>query len=306
LNVRCYDHKRRFGVDLLYPTTRYVDALKEREIVDARTGSTVANPLLEGVGANAGTPRPEGRIYFTGIVGVPWQDLVTNASLSDPAVLEYLPASQLSQTLDVGGTPATRWDVILGTPGLAMSDRRCRGSVPEPGCGAAPVPPLDPFMIESIDERPAGLTNPISGDAIVASTSTDPTANNINGHEVNFQVVDDQKYNDGMPVRDDLQYACIFPLATPKADCESGVPSCDCGDEPSRNRPLCQPPASGAAATTQYYGKAYPGTRILQVLRDFGDNSVVSSICPKGDHGYVPAVEVIIDTLKECFPPVVK
>jgi hypothetical protein len=77
-------------------------------------------------------------------------------------------------------------------------------------------------------------------------------------------------------------------------------------DEPSRNRPLCQPPASGAAATTQYYGKAYPGTRILQVLRDFGDNSVVSSICPKGDHGYVPAVEVIIDTLKECFPPVVK
>ena len=35
-------------------------------------------------------------------------------------------------------------------------------------------------------------------------------------------------------------------------------------------------------------------------------DSVVSSICPKGDHGYVPAVEVMIDTLKECFPPVVR
>lgn len=306
LNVRCFDHKRRFGVDLLYPTSRYVDALKEREIVDARTGEDVPNPLLEGVGANAGTSRPDGRVYFTGIVGVPWQDLVTDASLSDPAVLEYLPASRLSEPFDVGGSMATRWDVILGTPGLAMSDRRCRGTVPEPGCGATPVPPLDPFMIESIEERTAGLTNPISGDAIVASTSTDPAANNINGHEVNLQLVDDVKFADGMPARDDLQYACIFPLTTPKADCQLGDASCDCGDEPSRNRPLCQPPGGGAATTTQYYGKAYPGTRVLQVLRDFGDNSVVSSICPKGDHGYVPAVEVIIDTLKECFPPVVR
>lgn len=305
-NVRCFDHKRRFGVDLLYPTQRYVDGLKEREIVDARTGERVANPLLEGAGVNAGTPRPEGRIYFTGIVGVPWQDLVTDASLSDPAVLEYLPAAQLSMPVDIGGSQATRWDLILGSPGLAMSDLRCRGAEPAPGCGAAPVPPLDPFMIESISERPAGLTNPISGDAIVASTSTDPRANAINGHEVNFEVVDDQKYADGMPVHDDLQYACTFPLTTPKADCQRGDPACDCGDEPSRNRPLCQDPAGGTASTTQYYGKAYPGTRILQVLRDFGDNSVVSSICPKGDHGYVPAVEVIIDTLKECFPPVVR
>lgn len=305
-NVRCFDHKRRFGVDLLYPTKRYVDGLKERRIVDARTGTMVDNPLLEGVGANEGTRRPDGRVYFTGIVGVPWQDLVTEASLTDPDVLEYLPAARLSQPVDIGGNQVTRWDVILGTPGLAMSDLRCRTAEPAPGCGAAPVPPLDPFMIESIAERPAGLTNPISGDAIVASTSTDPTANAINGHEANFEVIDDQKYDDGNPVRDDLQYACIFPLTTPKTNCQPGDPACDCGDEPSRNRPLCQEPAGGAASTTQYYGKAYPGTRILQVLRDFGDNSVVSSICPKGDHGYVPAVDVIIDTLKECFPPVVR
>src|SRR5690606_18412838 len=64
----------------------------------------------------------------------------------------------------------------------------------------------------------------------------------------------------------------------------------------------------------QYWGKAYPGTRILQVLRDFGANSIVGSICPKvtddrnkADYGYNPAVQAIVDRLAEklvgaCLP----
>jgi hypothetical protein len=47
--------------------------------------------------------------------------------------------------------------------------------------------------------------------------------------------------------------------------------------------------------------------RHLQVLRDFGDNSVVASICPKvldtgdADYGYNPAVKAIIDRLKDAL-----
>ncbi|HYP90094.1 MAG TPA: hypothetical protein VEQ59_18115, partial [Polyangiaceae bacterium] len=75
------------------------------------------------------------------------------------------------------------------------------------------------------------------------------------------------------------------------------------------NRPLCQPPGGGPADITQNFAKAYPGTRHLQVLREFGDNSVVASICPKivdkagnsPDYGYNPAVKSIISRLKEAL-----
>lgn len=304
-NSRCFQNKRRFGVDLLYPTQRYVDALREREIVDARDGSRVNNPLLV---SPSGVVRDEGLVFFAGIVGVPWQDIATDESLADPATMKYRTAYELNVanvpvTRNGAQTNATRWEVILGNPGVEDS-------------GVLPVLPDDPFMIESIVERPAGLVNPISGDTIVDSTSTNPAANNINGHEANHMAVDNLKYSDGGPAADDLQYACIFPLATPKTNCAAGDLSCDCGDEPLRNRPLCQPPAGGAATTTQSFGKAYPGLRILQVLRDFGDNSIVGSICPKistgvdpqdPDFGYNPAVQAIVDRLAEklagkCLP----
>ena len=316
-NVRCFQNKRRFGVDLLYPTQRYVDALTKSTIVDARNGTTVDNPLLRGANGQARDPQ---LVFFAGIVGLPWQDIATAASLQSDTIMEYRTAAELDikdvpVSRNGAETLASRWEVILGNPGLAASSKVCQDDPDLAGCGAAPVLPDDPFMIESITERTPGLANPISGDVIVASTSTSPTANDINGHEVNNSVVDDATYQDGGPANDDLQYACIFPLATPKMDCTAGDRSCDCGDEPSRNRPLCQPPAGGNATTTQNYGKAYPGTRILQVLRDFGANSIVGSICPKistGDaqnpnFGYNPAVQAIVDRLAEklagkCLP----
>ena len=32
---------------------------------------------------------------------------------------------------------------------------------------------------------------------------------------------------------------------------------------------------------TEVYAKAYPGTRFMHLLRDYGANSIVASICPK-------------------------
>ena len=303
-NVRCFENKRRFGVDLLYPTDRYVKALRDREIIDARSGEPAYNPLLTGVGEHVGTIRPHGRVYFTGIVGVPWQDLVTPASLDDPEVFEYLNAAQLAQEFDYEGQTVNRWDVMLGRRGLAVSSKTCQDAPTTEGCGQAPVPPLDPFMIESIEERPEGAVNPISGDAIVPSSSTNPLANNINGHEVDHLVVD-SAYTDGLPARDDLQYACIYQMQTPRIDCNAGDLSCECGGEPSRNRPLCQPPEGGPASTSQYFARAYPGVRILEVLRDYGENSIVGSICPKvPEDGYTPTVTTIIKRMKERFPVV--
>jgi hypothetical protein len=72
------------------------------------------------------------------------------------------------------------------------------------------------------------------------------------------------------------------------------------------NKPLCQPPSGGPAGTTQYFAPAYPGLRELQVLQDFGSNSVVTSICPKQttgvtddpSYGYNPALRAFIDRVR--------
>jgi hypothetical protein len=129
-------------------------------------------------------------------------------------------------------------------------------------------------------------------------------ANPINGREYDtaYALVE------GAP--DDLEYACIFPLPVPR-DCNlanPGVDDCDCYDGFFDN-PLCeQQPGVSAAGTTQYWAKAYPGLRQLDVLRGYGANSVVASICaPKvaaaqaadPDFAYRPALSALVERLQQ-------
>jgi hypothetical protein len=321
-NARCVKNKQRFGLDLLYPTQRYVDGLTKIDVFDQQTGVEVPNPLLagfpdklaaDGVNFEDQIRRPDGLVFFAGIVGIPWQDLATEDTLTTVDTLEFLTSEALLTPQEVNGEAGkTRWDIILGTSNLATDSATCRNALQDDGtynnasCGSAPVLPLDPFMIESFEPR-AG-TNPITGDQIVTAVG-DPTAT-INGHEFSNVV-------DGEPKNDDLQYACTFPLQTPK-DCTDAGGGCDCDATGiAKNSPLCEPTGGGAATSTQTYAKAYPATRILQVLKDFGGNSIVGSICPKisssdfsptaPGFGYNPAVKAIVDRLKEklggtCLP----
>lgn len=309
-NARCFDNKRRFGIDLLYPVKRYVDGLSSATIVDSQTGEEVPNPLLRSADP-AKPPRDPGLVFFAGIVGVPWQDIATEESLGDASSLRYLNAKELATpSLEVNGEQVDRWAVILGQPFLPADSKQCQGENAPAECGRAPNPPLDPFMIESIDPREG--VNPITGDATISFTGTGST---INGHEYDNSIPNAQ---DSLPAQNDLQYSCIFPLEpidAVKEDCTPDTDACDCGTDLGKESPLCKPDAdAGTAATnTQYWGKAYPATRVLQVLRDFGANSIVASICPKileggnPDFGYNPAVSAIIDRLKEklggqCLP----
>jgi hypothetical protein len=221
---------------------------------------------------------------------VPWQDIADDASLTDPTALNYLTAKQLVEK--------NRWTALLGDP--------------RPQGGGAPVPPTDPFMIETPGVRSGTNTIAQPPVSIVAADSKMAHANVINGHEQNI------------PKQDDLQYACIFPLASPK-DCKVGDVACDCAADPSTampvdpagdntgvvkaNSPLCQ---GGTNINQQTSAKAYPGVRELQVLKDLGENAIVASICPKvikangpasGDpnYGYNPAVGAIINRLKDAL-----
>ena len=159
------------------------------------------------------------------------------------------------------------------------------------------IKPSDPLMEESIEPRSG--KSPLTNNELVSADSTNPQANPDNGHE---------QY---VPYLEDLQYACIFPLATPQV-CVSGDPQCACSADKNgndsavvtANSPLCQPPEGGPAGMTQYYAKGNPGTRQLLVARDLGSRAVPASICPKGaspvtspNYGYLPALNSLVARL---------
>ena len=255
LNLRCFHQKERFGFSLLYPIERYVSGFGDGMVLN-RQGQLVPNPLFH----RDGVDRDRSLFTLAVIGGVPWQDIATTSSLTGDT-LEYMTAEEL--------TSKGRWQVILGSP-------------------ATYAAPSDPFMRESTDERSG--KNPITGESVVASTSLDPLANPINGHE---------QTNQGDR---DLQYACTFPLPEPiVCDDTRFDKGCDCfADDSAYNRPLCNPPGGGPAGTTQYFGKGYPALRELAVAQQLGRRSVLGSICARNtedearsDYGYRPVFGAI-------------
>jgi len=150
-NMRCFDQKRRFGIDFLYPTERYVDAFKQPRIAN-REGELVANPLYPEIDLDKGilNVRTPDLVFFAGVVGVPWQDIAR-----DPSDLKkgFKSASEL-------GSDGT-WDMILG-------DR------------AAGKEPTDKLMVESVAMREG--KHPITGEQLDTTPET-PRENSINGHE---------------------------------------------------------------------------------------------------------------------------
>jgi hypothetical protein len=153
---------------------------------------------------------------------------------------------------------------------------------------------MDPHMIQSIEPRP-GLSG---ADLPRGNNGTDP----IHGRE-------------WQTAKGDRQYACTFTLPTPR-DCHTDddrtAQSCDCLPASSAhgnlNWPLCGP------NDTQVKAKAYPTPRQFYLAHDLKDQGVIASLCPiqltdkaAADYGYNPAVDAIIDRLKnalttQCLP----
>jgi hypothetical protein len=276
VNLRCWDQKRRFGIDFLYPTDRYVKALTSAKIED-RAGNLIDNPIFSDLdpGDDNTNIRGPGLVLMAGIVGVPWQDIARDKTDLGKG---FKSAEELAQPIDATGV--TPWNVILGNP-------------------EKDVKPLDPLMVEAIAKRTG--TNPITGDVLVDASS--PVSNPINGHERTI-------------ANDDLQYACIFDLLPgTERDCsDASQTACDCSDV-LNDDPLCMPnPSNNDTPTLQSRAKAYPSLRALSVLRGIGPQGVVASVCPasvadpaSADFGYRPAVDAILERAKpklgaSCLP----
>jgi hypothetical protein len=264
-NLRCFDQKRRFGINFLYPTDRYTTALTSYTVPN-RAGELVPNPLFTDLKPEdaSSSVRGTGEVVLVGIVGVPWQDIAR-----DPGDLSkgFKSGDELS-TPDENGV--TGWDIILGDPAVYQ-------------------PPKDPHMIESI--HPRSGTNPVTGDALVPPGQ--PGASPINGGEWTIKN------------EDDLQYACAFPLAKARDCSDPAIVSCDCKDPANDNPLCAEDPLKPGSRTLQVKAKAYPGVRELEVLKSLGWQGITASVCPANvtspeapDFAYRPVVKAILERLR--------
>jgi hypothetical protein len=289
LNLRCFEQKRRFGLDFLYPVARYVNALSRPRLCTSRadldaTGTCpdkdtdgspdlFDNPLFSGLVGPGKYARDPSMVYVLGIVGVPWQTIQAKTDANG----NPLPIAQLVYPDGNGLVKQGLWPVILGDASQSP-----------------PVLASDPLMHESVAARTG--TTPGTGEALAPATAS-YLANSVNGHEWPNTYLDD------------LQFACIFALDQPR-DCSAisqldPTPGCDCEDATASNgNPLCQK-ETGTYGTTQYFAKAYPGLRELAVLQGLGQNAGVASICARNltddtrrDFGYRPALDSLGERIR--------
>lgn len=264
LNLRCYAQKQRFGFDLLYPVARYTNALSNAQVTN-RAGQLVDNPLF--AARDGKGPRSPSLISVSVIVGAPWQDLATKASLEPGQPLEYLDASGLVAN--------QRWSMLLG--------ERDQSSLPS-----------DPFMVESVLPRVG--SHPLTHTLMGSPTSLNPQESPINGHE--------QPNSDFSDLQYACTFALASPRLCAAGDPTCDCASDKSGNQDAlvaSNSPLCQPPSGGPASNTQYYGKGYPGPRELEFARQLGERATAASICPKtladpqsADYAYKPALSSFI------------
>ncbi len=304
MNLRHVHMKAKYGLDPQYPIQRYVNGLTSPTVPD-RHGEY---------------ERPDGTSTNNYVFG---QNDCTNplfaASLPDGSQLDraHLCSLPLGQrTPDqvfyaiIGGVPNQLLHFKPGdAAGSQLSDAdwvRILGTDPL----NYDYNGIDPHMIEDYRDRTTvtypfsidpGGTNPLSP-ASAAPNAPDPT----NGRE---WITDTETIAGTHVLRVDRQYACTFPLPTPR-DCNKATSpqngnSCDCpatagGLTAQETPPLCN-------GTTQIAAKAYPTIRELEVARLMKQQGIVSSLCPihvtaatRDDplYGYRPAVAVIIDRLK--------
>jgi hypothetical protein len=306
VNIRAFglsgdraSQKARYGIEFFYQPSRYVQALTSDTVTDA-AGRLATNPIFAPDPSDPkATVRDHGLVFYAAITGVPWQLIARQDADGTPDLnggVYVDPVTKMAST--PGGFKSyeeltrkdklgnTFWDDIVGDP-------------------ESYVLPISPFMQESTGPRTG--TDPITG---IATTQPGAGTNPINGNEWSIP-----------KPAGDIEYACIFPVVGQPINCKT-ADSCDCNGADSADNPLCAAnPDDGGRPTLQTHAKAYPGIKSLAIAKGMESQGIAASICPaqldtpndpttgepRQDYGYRPAVNAIIDRLKqaltaECLP----
>jgi len=326
LNLRHVHMTQKYGVWPQFPLERYVLGLQSATIPDRRgeypagaksyqglnssnqncvnplfaqslpDGSNIDpnNPNLDSLCKLTRGPRTPDLVYYAHIGGVPHQLLQQDPTNKD--------SPQKDTLVDAD------WVKILGQGSL---DPKTPDQLPpKTDPSQFDYTGIDSHMLESYSPRPGLPTSP---------PATDP----ISGYDwVTDQPGQADPTSGGHVLAVDREYACTFPLTTPR-DCTqaSQQDACDCPFtasntlSPQQIPPICNP----MNPTQQTGAKVYPTIRELFLAKLMKTQGFVSSLCPihvtpaGGNpatdplYGYNPAVNGIVDRLKvalnnQCLP----
>ncbi len=293
-NLRHVHPVQKYGTTPQFPIQRYVLGLTSPTVPD-RNGEY-----------------PAGAESYQGLtqrncVNPLFAASLPDGSSTDPDTLCKLPAGTRTPDLvyyaHIGGVPHQLLQQDRGNPDSPQKDTLTasdwtailgRDPLAEDYTG------IDPHMIESYAPR-AGL--PLGPTATPDSASGYDWVTDQGDHVLSV----------------DREYACTFPLTTPRDCRDTSDPSvyyaCDCPSlsgpnpqplTPQQLPPLCNP----SVQSQQIAAKAYPTVRELLVAKLMGPQGFVSSLCPIHVQpkpgltqatdplfGYNPAVNGIVDRL---------
>jgi hypothetical protein len=324
INVRHVHMQQKYGFSPQFPLQRYVLGLTSQKVPDriheypAGAGSyegglsdtsqlACANPLFAGTlpngtdlsvgglcnATNAGTAaRSSNLVFYAHIGGVPHELLQYKAGDKDANGNVVCTSAQAA----TGSCPqkdaltTADWTTILGA-GAAGS-----------GSGPYDYSGINPHMIEA-HEPTRGVVQGAPANSGMGGGS-DP----INGRDWVTDGLTGSNPTHTLPV--DREYACIFPLTTPRDCSQANDPldsyACDCAatgltststtssvpavcglahpGQPyvacANGTPLGECPSGTNDYTTQYYAKTYPTIRELTLAEMMGSQGIISSLCP--------------------------
>jgi hypothetical protein len=313
-NLRHVHMRQKYGLDPQFPVERYFYGLTSPTVPDRNGEYPAGATNYSGFGQNMNCVNP---LYAAAVPGSMALSATATTSVSAAdakALCNLAPGTRTSDKVffaHIGGVPHQLLHFEPGNPAastLSPADWvKILGTDPE----HYNYNGIDPHMYESYTPRLPG-----QAETLVNPPTFDPSGTNAlsdTGSPSNTDPVSGREWITDLPLGGhrlevDRQFACIFPLTTPR-DCTQAVNcyACDCPSTPlthDQTPPVC----SDTMPTMQVAAKAYPTVRELLVAKMMGVQGIVSSICPvdvldnaAGDdplYGYRPAVSAIVDRLK--------
>lgn len=263
INLRCWDQKRRFGIDFLYPIDRYTKAFTASTIADP-AGNLVPNPIFMDLDPNDAhsNVRDPSLVLVAGIAGVPWQDIARDPSDASKGFKSW---QELDQPV---GNAKSAWDVVLGDPTNYLL-------------------PADPLMVESVLPRKG--QNPVTGANL--SPPQNPLGNPINGNE--FTAADELQYACIFELPKPLERDCT----------QSNWPACDCQEQPNDRPLCAANPNGGGQTLQVRAKAVPSLRQLSLLKSLGSQSALGSICAPQTenpsapDYGYKPSVQVVLDWL---------
>ncbi len=177
-NLKCWNQKKRYGFDALFPVKRYVNAFSQLTIDPTRADldgtkskAAVQNPLFMDLSGQSQPPRDPGLVFFAGIVGVPYQYVARDPADLSKGFKDYKELNTDKFAEKYVGDPDTHLEPTEPIMVETYNKRGVPASAPNGGDRSINTTNPQDLQYACIFDLP--MSNPAGGDCKASATETD-------------------------------------------------------------------------------------------------------------------------------------